>query len=163
MTRRFTNQQKADFARYLLQHPVDCFDLGMDEYMEVCSLMKVGPNAVKKNKFVNLINMNRLLGEFKTNKEKWVKILNSTASSTTEEILELDTFENRNENCRCEDCLRRSSWSGVRRYKFSQYEYKATEMLIEMQHEEWLKYSTVDGRGNLKLKPGKYFFYVHCA
>lgn len=155
MTRRFTKEQMITFAQYVLQHPVECFNLGMVEYAEVCSMLKVAPHAVKKSKFVNLINMNRLLGEFNANKEKWISILNGSKNDEVTQDLELNVFEQRNENCQCEDCARRSSWSGIRRYKFSQYKFKETSLYVDMEHNEWKQYSTIDSRGNYKLKPGK--------
>lgn len=160
MPRRFTTNAQVDFARYMLSHDyIQAFTLDMPEYEELCCLLNIKPRAVKKQKFVNVVNLNLLLGQFRLNKEKWYQLMKEADRVSHESEAEIsDVIDQIGvEKCKCEHCERSAAWNGIRRYKFTDYDYSKLSFTVEISAEKWREYRTTDKKENLKLRPGKNF------
>lgn len=166
MPRRFTIDSKINFARYMISHDfIQAFTLDMPEYEELCCLLNLKPRAFRHQKCVNVINLNLLLSQFRLNSEEWLRLIDGTKriseDSKREACTIIDTVEE--DNCKCEQCTRSAAWNGIRRYKFSDYNFHQLQFSVEISSEKWRELKTIDKKENLKLRPGNLYFPMNFA
>lgn len=143
MPRRVTKDQKAAFEKYIQDHPnIDSFKIDQREYREVCTIMKWNPLAVKKKRYANIVNVNMLLKQCKTD---------DTIEESNHDNNDNDQV---NDNCECKVCNDRQIWDGLRPYKYSAHTYIKKPYIVSFPADCWKRYSTLDGKGNLMLHDG---------
>lgn len=148
MPRRLSNREKEIFAKFIAAHPhVEHSGLSQVEYEEVCTELNWDSGAVKKQKYVNITNVDRLLLDYKQMKTQ----INGDQEDMNDKPEDISCF---NEDCSCAVCIARNNWNGKRLYKFSEHTFEKQPYVVIFSQEEWRKYSTVDNTGKYMLSGG---------
>lgn len=144
MPRRVTKTEKQIFADFVKDHPhIEKHGPSQEEYEEICTNLNWKPASIKKQKCVNIANVNSLLLDYKKNKNQ-----NMDANDHLEEQLCM------NEDYLCCVCVARQTWSGKRIYKFANYTYQKQSYVVKFTQDEWTQFSTLDSKGKYMLSKG---------
>lgn len=151
MPRRVTIKEKEIFSKFVEAHPhIEQNGLSHKEYEKVCAELNWNPGAVKKHKYVNIDNINRLLFEYKMRENQENEKENDLEHKEDEQTDETNV----NESCSCHVCRDRQEWNGKRLYKFADYTYEKQPYVVKFTQEEWQQFCSLDKKGNYLLSKG---------